>query len=98
MDTKRILVVDDDKDIRSLLSMHLKKAGYMVEQSANGKYCMQQLEKFKPDLILLDLFMPVMDGFEVISEVRKKFKRANEIAIPTSIAPISGTSSIFPQI
>ncbi len=77
MEAKRILIVDDDKDIRSLLSMHLKKSGYTVEQAVNGRSGLQQLEQFKPDLILLDLFMPVMDGFEMMIEVRKKFKRAN---------------------
>lgn len=74
---KKILIVDDDKNIRNLLELQLTKAGYRVAMAENGRKCLRLLETFSPDLILIDLFMPVMDGFEAITEIRDKFKRGN---------------------
>jgi phosphoserine phosphatase RsbU/P len=72
---KRILVVDDDQNIRKVLEMHLTKAGYTVEHAENGKRCLQLLAENPPDLVLLDLLMPVMDGMETVKEIRKNYKR-----------------------
>ncbi len=74
---KKILIVDDDKNIRKLLELQLNKAGYRVANAENGRKCIQLLDVFSPDLVLIDIFMPVMDGFEAIIEIRKRYKRAN---------------------
>ncbi|MDB5231293.1 MAG: hypothetical protein JWN76_2098 [Chitinophagaceae bacterium] len=60
-----ILVVDDDDAIRSLLKQELTEAGYLVEEAANGKQALQCIRNNKPDLVILDVMMPEMNGFDV---------------------------------
>jgi len=72
---KRILVVDDDRNIRKVLELHLSKAGYTVEHAENGKRCLQLVAEYPPDLVLMDMFMPVMDGMEAVKELRKNYSR-----------------------
>ncbi|MEO6582847.1 MAG: GAF domain-containing protein, partial [Ferruginibacter sp.] len=60
-----ILVVDDDDSIRSLLHQELADAGYMVHEAANGKLALEAVRQNKPDLIILDIMMPEMNGFDV---------------------------------
>jgi len=59
-----ILVVDDDDSIRSLLDQELSDAGYLIEQARNGKEALEAVRKNKPDLIILDVMMPEMNGFD----------------------------------
>jgi len=61
----RILVVDDDDSIRSLLEQELSEAGYLIEQATNGKDALECIRKNRPDLIILDVMMPEMNGFDV---------------------------------
>jgi two-component system alkaline phosphatase synthesis response regulator PhoP len=67
----KILVVDDDPDILEFLTYNLKKDGYVVEEALNGKIALQVAEKFRPDLILLDVMMPEKDGIQTCQELRK---------------------------
>jgi len=67
----KILIVDDDPDILEFLTYNLKKEGYEVAEALNGKLALQIAEKFKPDLILLDVMMPEMDGIQTCQELRK---------------------------
>jgi len=60
----RVLVVDDDPDILDALSEILEVEGYEVQRARNGREALQALEHAPPDLVLLDLMMPVMDGWE----------------------------------
>lgn len=72
MDEKRILIVDDDKDIQSSIRMILELHGYEVACVSNGKEALEQLVRGpSPKVILLDLMMPVMDGFEFLKNVEK---------------------------
>jgi len=71
-DKKYILVVDDDLTTRTILSKMLKKDGWNVKKAQNGKIAIDKLIANKPELILLDLMMPVMDGFEFIKIVKRK--------------------------
>ncbi|MGZ5243889.1 MAG: response regulator transcription factor [Bacteroidia bacterium] len=66
----KILVVDDDPDILEFLSYNLKKDGYEVAEAPNGKIALQVAEKFRPDLILLDVMMPEKDGIQTCQELR----------------------------
>ena len=67
----KILVVDDDPDILEFLTYNLKKEGYDVADALNGRVALQVAEKFKPDLILLDVMMPELDGIQTCQELRK---------------------------
>jgi CheY-like chemotaxis protein len=63
-----VLVVDDDADVRELFRRTLARDNMTVIEAANGEEALQQLRTQKPSVILLDLMMPVMDGFEFIAE------------------------------
>ena len=67
----RILVVDDEDDVRNLLVMIFRDAGYEVTSAQNGKEAVEKARKERPDLIFLDILMPVMDGFEACSRLKK---------------------------
>jgi DNA-binding response OmpR family regulator len=67
-DAPLILVVDDDNDSRTLLEMALSASGYAVETAMNGRDALDTARRHPPQLILLDLAMPVMDGFTFRNE------------------------------
>jgi DNA-binding response OmpR family regulator len=69
--TYRILVVDDEPSVTDLLAYNLRKAHYDVSIAADGREALRLAEKFKPDLILLDLMIPEVDGLDVCRELRK---------------------------
>lgn len=64
----RILVVEDDQDLNNAYSIILKHAGHDVVESFDGQEALKKLEGFKPDLILLDLLMPIMGGIEFLQK------------------------------
>ena len=66
---KKILVVEDEEGLRLLYEEELKGEGYEVLTAKNGKEAIQQLEAEKPDLIILDIVMPVMDGMEALGKI-----------------------------
>jgi two-component system response regulator VicR len=68
--TKRILVIDDDPDVRAVLQMTLERAGYEVAVAASGTEGLERVIECCPDLILLDVMMPVMDGWQVCHRLR----------------------------
>jgi len=69
-----VMVVEDDVVIREVVVEMLKQAGWRVFKAENGKVALEQLNNKKPSLILLDLMMPVMDGFEFLSHLRENEK------------------------
>jgi two-component system alkaline phosphatase synthesis response regulator PhoP len=73
MDTQqyKILLVDDEEDILEFLSYNFKKEGYQVYTSDNGKNAIEKAKNIHPDLIVLDVMMPEMDGIECCMEMRK---------------------------
>ena len=64
MPAERILIVDDDESIRQIVRLCLSDEGYEVCEAAHGVAALEAIETFRPNLILLDLRMPVMDGWE----------------------------------
>ena len=70
---KRVLVVDDDHDMRYILSVRLVSAGYMVYGAADGLEALVQMEKYSVDVVLTDYRMPKMDGLEFLSLCRMKW-------------------------
>lgn len=68
----KILVVDDEASIVTMLAYNLKKEGYDVVTAEDGEVALEKFESEKPDLLLLDIMMPKMDGYEVCRKIRKK--------------------------
>ena len=66
----RVLVVDDDRNLRKIISTNLELAGYAVVTASDGREALEKIEQVMPDLLLLDLMMPFMDGYEVAKRVR----------------------------
>ena len=69
--TKKILVVDDDTNICELLRLYLTKEGYQVTTANDGEEGLEKFNQLKPDMVLLDVMMPRMDGLEVCRRIRK---------------------------
>jgi two-component system alkaline phosphatase synthesis response regulator PhoP len=67
----KIVIIDDESDIRDILSYNLIKEGYQVHQAENGKMGIEVCKNIKPDLVILDVMMPGMDGVEVCEALRK---------------------------
>ncbi len=67
----KILVVDDEEHIRQLVSMYLVKEGFTVETAADGRTALSRVNAVKPDLVVLDLMLPILDGWEVCRELRR---------------------------
>ncbi|MFJ7934869.1 response regulator transcription factor [Sporosarcina sp. NPDC096371] len=69
---KKVLIVDDEQPIRTLLEYNLKQAQYETISAADGEEAVQKAESEKPDLILLDLMLPKMDGIDVCKTLRQR--------------------------
>ena len=65
-----ILVVDDEPDIRMGIRLHLLRAGFDVVEASGGEECLLQIASSTPDLVLLDVMMPRMDGWETLERIR----------------------------
>ncbi len=70
---KRILIVEDEYSINDILSIGLKKEGYDIRSVYDGRSALQLIESFKPDLVLLDLMLPDMDGYDVCKEIASSY-------------------------
>ena len=67
---KSILVADDDPDILNIVTVSLEAQGYTVHRAANGREAVDMAREHRPDLILLDMMMPVMSGYEAVAELK----------------------------
>ena len=72
---RKILIVEDDPDIAQLLSMHVSEAGYEIEHAVSGEQAMEISESASPDLVVLDLMLPGIDGLEVCKRLRRNDER-----------------------
>jgi two-component system, chemotaxis family, chemotaxis protein CheY len=70
MNRYRMLIVDDDREVRETLRTALEDEGFTVAVAANGAEAMTKLEERRPRLVLLDLMMPIVDGWEVLDRMR----------------------------
>ena len=84
MSAQTVLIADDDAKIRELLELYLTKEGFAVEQAADGAEAILKAQQLKPDLIILDIMMPVLDGMEVCRQVRK-FSRVPVIMLTARV-------------
>ena len=69
---KNILIVEDDKFLRELIVQKLLKEGYAVSEAIDGEEGIKKIKGEKPDLVLLDLILPGIDGFEVLSQMKNE--------------------------
>jgi CheY-like chemotaxis protein len=80
---ERILLVEDEESLRLLYEEELRAEGYEVFSAPNGKEALRQLEAVRPDLIILDIVMPVMDGMEALGRILRR-ERSIPIILHTS--------------
>ncbi len=79
---KKILIIDDNKDIRDLMRMILEKVNFSVSESEDGSSGLTAAREVKPDLILLDVMMPGLSGFDVLQQIRiEKDSQLREVPI-----------------
>ena len=69
---KKIAIIEDDQAISQMYRMKCENEGYAVETAENGKIGLELIEKMRPDMILLDIMMPIMNGDEMLAELRKE--------------------------
>ena len=74
MSNELVLVVDDEKTLVKALTFNLEKEGFRVEQAYDGQEAIEKVFGLKPDIVVLDLMLPEMDGFEVCRSIRKKME------------------------
>jgi CheY-like chemotaxis protein len=87
----RVLLVDDEKDFREIFSAWLAFKGYVVVTAEDGEDALEKLESHAFDLVLLDLMMPRVDGYEFLRRVRKNARHAGlAIVILTAVQRLSG--------
>jgi two-component system, OmpR family, phosphate regulon response regulator PhoB len=70
--TYRVLVVDDEPDITALVAYHLAKAGYRVSTAANGPDALKAAREERPDIVILDIMLPGVSGYDVLAELRRR--------------------------
>ena len=88
----RLLLVDDDEDLRVSLAEALEEAGYSVIQAANGETALALVERELPDLVLLDLLMPVLNGWQFCQT-----KNENPLTAPIPVIAMSAAVSKDPK-
>ena len=70
MSAQTVLIVDDDPHIREVIRFALEKAGFTTEEASNGRQALERFAEIRPDLVVLDILMPEMDGTEVCRRLR----------------------------
>ncbi len=93
MSKQKILLVDDEQDILDLIGFNLEKEGFDIQTASNGKQALDIARKFLPDLVLLDVMMPGMDGMETCRELRDDAQLKNVL-----IAFLTARSEDYSQI
>ncbi len=77
----KILVADDEKNILRIIQFNLEKAGYKVVTASNGQIALDVMKKEKPELAILDIMMPKINGFELCEKIKKDFKNTKVILL-----------------
>ena len=93
--SKRILIIDDEPHLVEVLANRLRKAGYEIVSAVAGREGLEHASKAKPDLILLDLLMPGLDGYHVLQELKQ---RENTKSIPVMILTVKKWSEDIEKV
>jgi DNA-binding response OmpR family regulator len=88
--TRKILIIEDERDIREMYAYKLRAGGYEVEEAEDGKRGLALLHAGKPDLLLLDIMLPQLDGFDLLQEIRQEKGAAQG----TSVIILSNLSNV----
>lgn len=91
MAKKLIMVVDDEENLRELVKAILEPGGFDVILVEDGNKCLEKLKKVKPDLVLMDMFMPKMSGRETVDRIRKNRKTKDLKVVFLTVARFSET-------
>ena len=92
----RILIVDDDASIRTLLRVIAQRKGLSVDEASNGSECLGRLNRETYDAVVLDLSMPIVNGYDVISRLRNERRRPAIIVV--SALPRSAHTGLDPEV
>ena len=92
----KVLVVDDEPDFLKIILYRLEKIGYEVIAASNGKECIEQAKKFSPDIIILDIMMPGLDGIATLLKL-KSIEQARSIPIVICTAVKEGEDEVVAQ-
>lgn len=87
---RRILIVEDDRNISDLIRMYLEKEGFEISTAFDGAAAVERFREFAPDMVLLDIMLPVMDGWSVCARIRETSR--------TPIIMITAKSEVFDRI
>ncbi len=79
-ETNHVLIVDDESDVRDLLSKFLRRRGYEVDTASDGAAAIEAIRGNRPDIVLLDIRLPKMDGLSVLQKLRDE---SNDVAVIT---------------
>jgi len=93
--SRRILVVDDEEDIQTFLCDVFRDAGWTVDSAQNGLEALERIEQCRPDLVLLDIVMPVVDGWGVLERLRQT---PRPLAFSSSRASPTPTGRCRPEL
>ncbi len=75
MPGKKILVIDDEEQLALAVKIRLQSKGYQVLSAGNGRQALEVMSQDRPDLVLLDVLMPIMDGYSCLREINQRFGR-----------------------
>lgn len=91
---KKVLIAEDDKNIRELLRLYIEKDGFETISAGNGREALERYHESKPDLVLLDIMMPLLDGWGVLDEIRKSGDRVPVIMLTAKGATTDKVSGL----
>jgi two-component system response regulator PrrA len=83
----RVLIVDDNPDIVALLRANLRMAGFETSEARNGEVALRRIQETRPDLILLDLMMPVLDGWGVLEALKHRPGSPTVVVVTAAESP-----------
>ena len=81
----KVLLVEDDKDILDLYAIAFQREGFMVYTASDGQQAIEKFHTKEPDILLLDIMMPNVDGYAVLKEVRKDHKKYVPVVMMTNL-------------